>query len=156
MVGRKKIIEPGLAWGLAAIFFYAGSRKFLQPAAFLVDVQSFHLLPRALSDGVAYYLPALEIAAAAGMGWPRFRQEACVILAVLTLVFIVALSSAWVRGLDISCGCFGKSNILANYPLLIGRNLLILFGCGLVFALRTKAPGQKARGLSERCSHSKK
>lgn len=136
MVGRAKIIEAGLAWVLAGLFFYAGLLKFLQPAAFLVDVESFHLLPHALAYGVAYYLPALEIAAAVGLCRPRFRREACAILAGLTLVFIAALSSAWMRGLDISCGCFGKSDILANYPLLIGRNLLILATCGIVFALR--------------------
>jgi len=145
MVGRAKLVETSLAWILAGLFLYAGILKFLQPAAFLTDVQGFHLLPHALAYCVTYYLPALEITAAVGLCAPRFRLEACAILAFLTLVFLIALGSAWMRGLDISCGCFGKSEIKANYPFLIGRNLLILAGCGITFALRGKVLWMRSR-----------
>lgn len=137
MVGRAKLTEAGLSWLLAALFFCAGTLKFLQPGAFLGDIQAFHLLPHPLALAAAYFIPALEIAAALGLCSSRFRTESCGIIMALTGVFIVALSSAWVRGLDISCGCFGRSDMQANYPLLIGRNLLVLAACGTIMFLRT-------------------
>ncbi|MBE2180961.1 MAG: DoxX family protein [Chthoniobacterales bacterium] len=140
----------GASWILAALFFCAGALKLLQPGAFLADIQSFHLLPYPLALAAAYFIPALEIAAATGLCSGRFRLESCLIITALTAVFLVALSSAWIRGLDISCGCFGRSDVQANYPLLIGRNLLILAGCGVIMFFRTRGNGtdqaRRARG----------
>lgn len=141
MVGRAKLIEVGVSWILAALFFCAGLLKLLQPGDFLADIQSFHLLPYPLALAAAYAIPALEIAAAVGLCSSRFRLESCVIITVLTGVFLVALSSAWMRGLDISCGCFGRSVMQADYPLLIGRNLLILAGCGAIMFFRPRGNG---------------
>ncbi len=150
MAGRAKLIEVGASWILAALFFCAGTLKLLQPGAFLIDIRSFHLLPYPLALAGAYLIPALEIAAAVGLCSGRFRLESCLILTVLTGVFLVALSSAWMRGLDISCGCFGRSVMQANYPLLVGRNLLILAGCGAIMIFRTPGNGadqaRRARG----------
>jgi hypothetical protein len=41
-------------------------------------------------------------------------------------VFIAALASAWSRGLDISCGCFGRENATADFPLLLARDGALL------------------------------
>lgn len=135
MAGRAKLIENLTGWLLAALFLYAGSFKLLHPDALLNDIQSYNLVPYRMAYLGAYLLPALEIAAALGLCIPRLRLESVWIVTVLTVVFIVALASAWGRGIDISCGCFGKAEAKANYPLLIGRDILILIACGVVIRL---------------------
>jgi hypothetical protein len=53
--------------------------------------------------------------------------------------FIVAIAAAWLRGLDISCGCFGSSEGETNYLWLILRDLLIVGG--LLYILTEKTNG---------------
>ena len=44
---------------------------------------------------------------------PEARQvhEAEVLLGGMLAAFLAALGSAWIRGLDIACGCFGRSSV---------------------------------------------
>jgi uncharacterized membrane protein YkgB len=57
-------------------------------------------------------------------------------------VFIVAIVSAWARGLDIDCGCFGKGNISSNYTWLLVRDLLML--ASAVYVVRSSSPRMHA------------
>ena len=82
----------------------------------------------------AYFLPALELVCGVGVLIPKLRKEAAFLIVVMMLVFIVAIISAWVRGLDISCGCFGGSEATANYPWLIFRDIVFMALCApLIF-----------------------
>lgn len=124
-----------LAWVLAGVFLYAGLIKLLHPDALLTDIQSYDLVSYRIAYLATFYLPAIELVAALGLLLQKTRRESALLLLFLTLVFIAALSSAWARGIDISCGCFGKSEIKANYPWLIGRDVLIVLGCAGVLLL---------------------
>lgn len=132
MAGAKRITEEVLSWVIAGVFIYAGLLKLLRPDALLVDIQSYQLAPYRLAYLASYYLPALEIVAGAGLLHRWLRRESAFLLFALTLVFTFALATAWARGLDISCGCFGKSRTQANYLLLISRDVLLAFGCGAI------------------------
>jgi uncharacterized membrane protein YphA (DoxX/SURF4 family) len=92
---------------LAGVFLYAGLSKLLDPAAFAVSIENYRLLPCAPSGWVALYLPWLETGCAPGLFLPRLRLGATALLAALCAGFCVFLTSALLRGLDISCGCFG-------------------------------------------------
>ena len=140
MAGARKITVLVLARAVAAVYLYAGVIKLLHPEALLVDIRSYDLLPYRLAYLGAFFLPALEVVAGLGILLGRFRRESALILLVLTAVFIAALASAWMRGLDISCGCFGKSEVEADYPFLIGRDLLILAACAGVLFLDKPKP----------------
>ncbi len=53
---------------------------------------------------------------------------------------------AWIRGLDIACGCFGGEESI-NYPVKVAQNLgLILWGAVLFFLSRSDrtAPGSSS------------
>jgi uncharacterized membrane protein YphA (DoxX/SURF4 family) len=58
-------------------------------------------------------------------------RASAVVSAVLFLAFIIGISSAWARGLQIDCGCFGGGGYDANatdkYPWEIARDLGLLF-----------------------------
>jgi uncharacterized membrane protein YphA (DoxX/SURF4 family) len=92
---------------LGAVFIYAGAAKALDPAAFAAAVDGYRLLPYPAVAVLAVYLPWLEIACGLGLFWPSTRLGALSLLFALCLVFAAAIASAWIRDLDISCGCFG-------------------------------------------------
>lgn len=118
---------------LAGLFIYAGMKKLIEPNVFLSDIESYRMMPYSLAWLVALYLPALEILCGLGLLWSGMRIPSAMILIALMLAFIVAISVAWLRGLDISCGCFGTSEGETNYLRLIIRDLLIIIAlifCG--------------------------
>ncbi len=129
MASARKIGVLALALALAAVYLYAGVLKLVRPDALLADILSYRLVPYRMAYLAAFLLPAVEIVAALALLFPATRREAAWTLAGLTTVFTLALASAWARGLDISCGCFGASDTTANYPWLVGRDLLILAAC---------------------------
>ncbi|MCC7409669.1 MAG: hypothetical protein IT442_16510 [Phycisphaeraceae bacterium] len=118
-----------LRLSLAGLFIYAGVVKAGDPLAFWKDVQGYHLLPEQVALAVAFYLPWLEILCGAALLTPWLLRPSLPILMCLMLVFIVALASAWVRGIDLTCGCFGRTSSTeagTSYIWLLGRDLVIL------------------------------
>jgi putative oxidoreductase len=94
-------------WILAGVFIYAGVVKAWDPAAFAKSIDSYRLLPYSSGVALALYLPWLEIAAGFGVLWHRVRLGALGSILLLCLIFGSAIASAWIRDLDIGCGCFG-------------------------------------------------
>lgn len=118
-------IQVAVRFIVAGLFVYAGAIKLAQPDTFLGDIESYRMMPYQLAWLVAFYLPPLEILCGLGLLWSKIRQASAVILIGLMLVFMAAISVAWLRGLDITCGCFGSSKAETNYLWLIVRDLLI-------------------------------
>jgi uncharacterized membrane protein YphA (DoxX/SURF4 family) len=96
---------------LAGVFIYAGAVKALDPAAFAASIDSYRLLPYPVAVSLALYLPWLEIAGGLGVVLPRLRLGALSLIFLLCLVFAAAVASAWLRDLNIGCGCFGGGAI---------------------------------------------
>ena len=131
------MIITAILWALrlflGGLFVYAGVLKVLDPAQFLVDIESYRLLPYVAAVATAFYLPWLEILCGAGLWNKRTRLGALWILIALTVVFAVLITSAWVRGLDISCGCFGVSESNGtNYVWWLTRDILIFLGLAVL------------------------
>jgi len=132
-----------LAGGL---FVVAGALKALDPASFAADIDHYHLLPYFALAPLALYLPWLEIvcglAVIASCG---FRRSALILLLALAVVFTGAIVSAMIRGLDISCGCFGAASAMPlSYALV--RNVVLLAVLGWLLRVecrraRPAAPG---------------
>lgn len=126
---------------VAGLFVYAGLLKVVNPSAFLADIENYRLLPYGVAVATALYLPFVEITAGIGMLVAPLRREAVLLLGSMLIVFIVAIASAWARGLDITCGCFGGSqDEPASYTWLIFRDLLIL-GAVVLGGVRPHAGG---------------
>lgn len=131
----RKPVETILAAGLGALFVYAGAVKIPDPGVMLADIEGYRLLPYQVAWAVALVLPPLEIACGAGLWISSWRRASALVLGVLMVVFTVALLSAWARGLDIHCGCFGAADeeTASNLPLLVIRDVAILAGLGFVW-----------------------
>jgi putative oxidoreductase len=103
----KKVVVWALAASFGLVFIWSGVLKVRDPAQFLADIRSFHLLPDPFAAWLALFLPWLEIFAGIAVitGW--LRRGGLLLLNGCLVVFAIALISAWARKLDIECGCFG-------------------------------------------------
>ena len=95
---------------LAIIFFYAGVEKILYPQEFAVAIYNYQLLPDYVINLLAIFLPWLEVLIAASLVIGIYTRGAALLSSLLFLIFATALTINLVRGLDISCGCFGASS----------------------------------------------
>ena len=111
---------------IAAVFIYAGVLKMLDPGQFAHDINNYRILPWTLSVALAFYLPWLEILCGLGLIFRFLYRGALSILTALIVVFTLATIAAKVRGLDITCGCFGHASQHWSLPAHLATNLGIL------------------------------
>ena len=121
---------------LAGIFIYAGVVKAIDPVQFASDIDNFKILPWPVSVALAFYLPWLEILCALGLVFRVLYRGALSILTASIVIFTLATTAAKVRGLDITCGCFGHASQHWSFPSHLATNLAILAG---LLALLIKA-----------------
>jgi len=118
---------------LAGIFIYAGALKAIDPVQFASDIDNYKLLPWPVSVALAFYLPWLEIFCAVGLAFRFSYRGALSILGASIVVFTFATIAAKVRGLDITCGCFGHASQHWSFPSHLATNLGILAGLLVLF-----------------------
>ena len=137
-----QIILALLRLGLGGIFVYAGALKIWEPGRFATDVHHFQLTPWTVSVLVAVYLPWLEVFAGLALILRRLAPGALLAIAGMTLIFMLALTSAWARGLDISCGCFGKeeAKIATDFPELMLRDAALLAAAVVLLIAESRRP----------------
>jgi putative oxidoreductase len=138
---RWLVFFASLAFG--ALFLWSGVAKVKDPVSFAEAIRNFRLVGDPVAPALAHFLPWLEIFAGVAVMWDRTRQGAAALLTLLLLGFTGAVVIAWVRGLDIACGCFGGEESM-DYPVKIAQNLgLVLWGAVLFFL---SIPSRIARG----------
>jgi putative oxidoreductase len=122
----KRFLWRILDFALAGIFIYAGALKAIDPVQFANDIDNYKLLPWPVSVAIAFYLPWLEIFCALGLVFRFLYRGALSILIASIVVFTLATIAAKVRGLDITCGCFGHASQHWSFPSHLATNLAIL------------------------------
>src|SRR5438552_12336177 len=101
---------------IGGLFIYAGAIKVFDPIGFANDIDNYKILPWAISVRLAFYLPWLETLCGLGLIARRLYLGGLSLLAALVFIFVTATVSAKIRGLDISCGCFGHVSKDSNLP----------------------------------------
>lgn len=116
----------GLLIALGLFFFVTGALKLLDPLAFVEAIEGYRLISGWLAVLMALWLPWGECVLAVALVFERYRKRALLSILSLIMVFQLALASAYLRGLDISCGCFGAENsssvgfaLLRNFALMV-------------------------------------
>ena len=104
---------------LGIVFLYAGIEKIIAPQEFAVAIYNYRLLPDWAVNLLAVILPWLEIFLATGLITGNYVRGSSLLSSLLFLTFAIALTINLVRGLDISCGCFGGSAGTINWLYLI-------------------------------------
>jgi uncharacterized membrane protein YphA (DoxX/SURF4 family) len=115
---------------LAAIWAWAGIAKIADPNGALRAVRAYRALPELLVRPVAWGLPFVELALALLLLTGIANRTAASIGAGLLVIFMIGIGQAWVRNLQISCGCFGGGGPAhadaASYAKEIARDFLFL------------------------------
>ena len=113
---------------LGGVFIYAAVSKIQDPALFAHSVEGYAMLPHFAVGFVALVLPMAELLAGLALLSTRWSREATLVLLGLLGVFFVGLTQAFIRNLDISCGCFGgdADTGRAAIAAALGRDALLL------------------------------
>ncbi len=111
---------------VGGIFIYAGALKMFDPVRFASDIDNYKILPWTIGVALAFYVPWLEIFCGIALVLRFLYRGGLSILTALVLVFTLATVAAKVRGLDITCGCFGHASQHWSFPAHIATNLAIL------------------------------
>ena len=112
----------------AGVFVLAALPKIQNPAEFADSVAAYRVVGPELSRWVALLLPWLELVLGIGLLLPWLRRASAIGIALLLFLFIGLHTSAWARGLDLACGCFGAEadGTTGDYLFWILRNLALL------------------------------
>jgi uncharacterized membrane protein YphA (DoxX/SURF4 family) len=128
--GAGPWLRTGARILLGGVFLVAGVLKVPDPAAAVRAVRAYRLLAEPLVAPVAFGLPVIEVAVGLALLAGVFVRTAAIASGVLLVVFVAAVGSAWARGLQIDCGCFGTGGQVAagqtSYPLEVLRDLGLL------------------------------
>ena len=123
---RRNVLWRIVALIIGGIFIYAGVIKAMDPVTFANDIDNYKILPWPLAVRLAFYLPWLEMLCGLALILRFFYRGGLFILTGLTFVFIAASVIAKVRGLDITCGCFGHASKNWNFSGHLALDLAIL------------------------------
>jgi uncharacterized membrane protein YphA (DoxX/SURF4 family) len=126
---------------LGGIFIVAGASKIGHAAEFAQQIAAFRLLPQLTIAPIAIILPFLEVLLGGYLVIGLFTRIAAWVAAVLLLVFDGAIASAVLRGLSLSCGCFGPNDKSVTSWAEVGRDAVFV-ALAIIVALR--APGMLA------------
>ncbi len=111
---------------VGAVFIYAGATKAWDPFTFANDIEHYRILSWPLGMRLAFYLPWLEILCGIALIVGRLRTGAIAITSGLMLVFIAVTIAAKVRGIDLSCGCFGHASKGLSFTTHLLLDLILL------------------------------
>ena len=120
---------------LGYIFLYASIDKITDPIAFSSNIDNYHISPIYLNNFAALIIPWIELIIGIFLLFGCFRfinvvkglinirylekyVKASSLISIFLLVFfIIILSQAYYRGIDLHCGCFKSVSSLSSSDL---------------------------------------
>lgn len=132
--------QPVIAWLCGLVYVLAAVPKLGDVEGFVGSVRAYQLLPEWFVGAVAFVLPWLELLVGLALLAPSssWRRAGAGWVAALSVVFLLVLGSVWVRGMDISCGCFGNGGGWWNsVPVAMGKNVVLLLAAKTVLTSKS-------------------
>ena len=121
-----------LRWSLGALFIYASLYKISSPGAFAHQIYNYKILPPWAINPSALVMPWLQLLCGLALILNKGVKGASFCILGMLVVFNVAVASALIRGLDISCGCFDSGGESATWLTYVRDTIFVLFA-GLNF-----------------------
>ncbi|MFI5144438.1 MAG: MauE/DoxX family redox-associated membrane protein [Ignavibacteria bacterium] len=113
---------------LGGLFVYASMDKMANSSDFAKVIHNYKILPVSLENLLAIFLPWLEFVTGLFLLVGKYNKGALFIYNIFLCIFIIALTQALIRGLDINCGCFSvKPSSTSEVWLRIIEDLVMLF-----------------------------
>ena len=121
---------------LGGAFIYASYYKIIEPASFAKSIWYYHLVPGSLIHLMALILPWLELLVGIGLIVGVAYRGSVAWVNIMLVLFIIALATTIVRGLDIECGCFkaAESATGSAWRSLLFDVALLFFSVQLIYS----------------------
>jgi uncharacterized membrane protein YphA (DoxX/SURF4 family) len=134
---RRLSLQVLLAVALGSLFVFSGWTKLNDISGFASDIANYRVLPETWTIYVASWLPWLEIVTGFAVVVGPFRLGASAALLTMMTLFTAIVAVALARGLDISCGCFGKDfeEYLGSGGWALGRDIVLLVLSAILYRL---------------------
>ena len=91
---------------LGVVFIYASYSKILDPISFSDNIHNYHITPTAIENLAALIIPWMELIVGVFLIIGVFLEGTISITIGMLIFFIIILSQAVFRGIDVHCGCF--------------------------------------------------
>jgi putative oxidoreductase len=122
---------------IGVLFILSSVTKIPDTARFADSIANYKILPQVLLMPMAVIVPWIQMIAGILIILDIYAKSSAFILSGLLVTYIIAIASAWARGIDIECGCF---DLLTKFGLeervgleAIIRDLVFLAFPGIVF-----------------------
>jgi len=140
---NRRVLDAILRLFLGGFYVLAGALKVPNPGKFAEAVANYRLLPHEAVNLAAITLPWIEIVAGLFLIFGVWRLASAWLINGLTLMFIGAITSAVVRGLNVECGCFGTVGGRKVGLTAIAEDVVLLaVGLWLIWPSRQRPPAQ--------------
>jgi uncharacterized membrane protein YphA (DoxX/SURF4 family) len=126
---------------LGVIFVVAGASKIGHGAEFAAQIAGFRILPQPVIAPMALALPFLEVLLGGYLIVGLFTRASAWIAVLLLGAFDGAIASAVVRGMTVSCGCFGPNDKTVTTWGEVARDAIFVV---LAIFVALRAPGTLA------------
>ena len=124
-LSARRCLEGVCRVGLGGLFAYAGAMKLCDASSFANLLSRYEMLPDILLSLFSVAIPLAECVAGSLLLFSRWARLSAAAISAMLFVFIIALSYAAVRGLDVSCGCFGGMSS-EGMSIAIARDVFLL------------------------------
>ncbi|MEX0321072.1 MAG: MauE/DoxX family redox-associated membrane protein [Puniceicoccaceae bacterium] len=133
----KNGVRIFLLIAIGVFFLASGILKLLDPAEFARAIMRYRIVGEDLAAVGALAVPWTEVVAGIGLCFKVWRPASLLLILMLLVVFEFALLSAWMRGLDIECGCLG-SGMASTVQFAFFRNIPLLLAAGWLYSQEGK------------------
>lgn len=116
---------------LGVLFAWAAVTKIPNMELFAEETANYRMLPAELVPVFAVCLAGIEIFSAALLVLGIAVRASTSVIALMLVAFIIALSQALLRGIDLRCGCFGGSELASWWT--VARDVVMLAACVPLF-----------------------
>lgn len=123
---RNAVIMLRLIFG--AILIYAGAVKAGSSQEFAFAIENYRVLNLNLSAWVAVWLPSLELLTGILLISGFWPKSISIVNVIIMFIFFCMILQAYIRNLDIVCGCFSASSGTVNFTKLLENGLLLAGG----------------------------
>ena len=117
---------------LGAIFIYVSFDKINDPVTFSSEITAYQIVPFGFENFLAIILPWVELLTGICLVIGAMVDGAALISMGLLVVFIIAISSAILRGFNIECGCGLKEGEIVGAQKLLENTILFLIGLCII------------------------
>lgn len=126
---------------LAALFLFAAVMKVQNVPAFALAIQAFDIFPEHanhVTKFLAFAIPWAELVAGTFLLLGIWTRAAALTITLMLGAFILGILGIIFRGIDASCSCFGKIDVVCTGPVgwchVIRNIVLIAMGSVVVWA----------------------